>query len=101
MSVDKNEILKFFAHYIEKELGIVYAEHNYFQLQSRLEDMARFQNLPGIEEVYKDALKGLDHKFQQYLLDLATNNETSFFRDLKVFRAVQEVFEKRIHQLKK
>lgn len=85
------QILLYFAQYIEKELGIVYAEHNYFQLQNRLEEIARLLGHANIQELYTKATSplGLTGAFKQLLLDTATNNETSFFRDPKIFRAFE------------
>lgn len=84
-------ILQFFAKYIHSELGMVYSETNYFQLQNRLEEIAKFLGLDGIETLYQQAQKGITGTFKQLLLDTATNNETSFFRDLKVFQALEEL----------
>lgn len=82
--------LKFFADYIEKELGIVYSSSNYFQLDQRLEKIAQYLGLPDKEAVYTKATKeGVHGDFKQFLLDTATNNETSFFRDPKVFQALE------------
>ena len=86
-----NVILAFFAKYIETELGIVYAEHNYFQLQNRLEEIAKLQGAAGIDKLYEQAQKGITGAFKQLLLDIATNNETSFFRDPKIFKAIETV----------
>lgn len=87
-----NEILKFFAQYIEKELGIIYAEHNYFQLQNRLEEIAKLKGVANIEQLYSVLKDGISGHTKQLLLDLATNNETSFFRDPKIFRAIETSF---------
>lgn len=84
------QILPFFAKFIESELGIVYAEHNYFQLQNRLEDIAKLMGLSGIDKLYEQSQQSIAGAFKQLLLDVATNNETSFFRDARVFRAVEE-----------
>ena len=82
--------LKFFSDYILKELGIVYSPEVYFQLEQRLEKVAQFLGIPGAEEVYQKAMSdGISGDFKQYLLDIATNNETSFFRDPKVFQAIE------------
>lgn len=83
------EILSFFAKYIEKELGIIYSEHNSFQLQNRLEEIAHAIGISSIEQLYEEAKTGINGRFKQLLLDIATNNETSFFRDPKVFRALE------------
>lgn len=82
--------VKFFADYIQKEIGIIYVPEVYFQLEQRLDKVARFLNLEGPEEVYQKAIKeGISGDFRQFLLDTATNNETSFFRDPKVFQAIE------------
>ena len=82
-------MLKFFAKYIESELGIVYAEHNYFQLENRLEEIAKLVGVPCVHTLYEQAKSGISGHFKQMLLDVATNNETSFFRDPKVFKAIE------------
>lgn len=83
---DQN-ILKFFADYIESELGIIYNDTNYFQLEHRLKDIATQQGLKSVEELHAKALLGITGNFRNFLLDLATNNETSFFRDPSVFKS--------------
>ncbi len=84
------EILSFFSKYIESELGIIYAEHNLFQLQNRLEEIAKLLNKPTPQSLFEEAQKGITGQFKQLLLDLSTNNETSFFRDGKVFAAIEQ-----------
>lgn len=86
-----NPVLKFFAKYIEQELGIVYSEHNFFQLQNRLEEIAKLVGVPSVAALYEAATKEISGPFKQLLLDVATNNETSFFRDIKVFRAIENL----------
>ena len=86
------EILPFFANYIEKESGIIYAEHNHFQLQNRLEDITRLLGLATLEKLHERAKEGICSQFKQLLIDLATNNETSFFRDPKLFKAIETAF---------
>jgi chemotaxis protein methyltransferase CheR len=83
--------LRYFADYIEKELGIVYAEQNYFQLEQRLERIAQALGLTGVEAVYEKAVGGIVGDMKALLLDIATNNETSFFRDPKVFKVIEDV----------
>lgn len=85
----RSEILVFFAKFIERELGIVYAEHNYYQLEVRLEEITRFFGLADIEELYKKSQEGITGNFKQLILDVATNNETSFFRDPRVFQSLE------------
>ena len=84
------EILKYFSSYIEKEVGIIYSDHNAFQLRNRLEEIAKMMGEASINTLYASAQKGIAGAFKQMLLDVATNNETSFFRDPKVFRAIEQ-----------
>lgn len=80
--------LMFFAKYIEEELGIIYSEHNFFQLKRRLEDIAATMNC-SVNDLYNESQSGVSGKLKQLLLDTATNNETSFFRDPRVFSAIE------------
>ena len=92
MNEPNREILPFFAKFIEKESGIIYAEHNHFQLQNRLEDIMRLLGMNDLTKLYDRAKTGIDGPFRQMLIDLATNNETSFFRDPKLFKALESLF---------
>lgn len=89
MIPSSEHILPFFARYIENELGIIYAEHNYFQLENRLCEVARTMGVADLGELHALARRGICERFQRALLDVATNNETSFFRDPKIFRAIE------------
>lgn len=90
---DQNEIFRFFAQYIEKELGIIYADHNSYQLQTRLEEVAKNLGFEkGIIQLYEEAKRGIPGRMKSLLLDTSTNNETSFFRDEKVFKALAVIF---------
>ncbi|MBX9704334.1 MAG: protein-glutamate O-methyltransferase CheR, partial [Silvanigrellaceae bacterium] len=80
------EILLFFANYIQKELGIVYEEKNYYQLEHRLVEITKLLDFAHVEELWLEAKKGISGSFKELLLDLATNNETSFFRDQSFFK---------------
>lgn len=84
------DILAYFAKYIESQLGIVYSEQNYFHLQNRLEQICRLQGAADIATLYSTAREGMSAPFRQLLLDTATNNETTFFRDTKVFAAFEQ-----------
>lgn len=85
-----NTILEYFAKYIEAELGIVYSSHNYFQLQNRLEEIAKLTGAADVEQLYNQSKSGIGGDFKQMILDVATNNETSFFRDPKIFKSVEK-----------
>jgi chemotaxis protein methyltransferase CheR len=81
------DVLKFFAAYIERELGIVYSESNFFQLESRLHQIAK-QMGKTTDEILVSSYNQIYGDFKNLLLDTATNNETSFFRDKAVFRSL-------------
>lgn len=89
MALNNGQLL-FFAKYIEKELGIVYAEENYFQLEQRLGRIATAVGLGDSQALYEKAQSGVAGDLKTLLLDVATNNETSFFRDPKVFKVIEE-----------
>lgn len=84
-----NDILEYFAKYIEAELGIVYSDHNYFQLQNRLDEIAKLMGVSDIEQLFKQSQQGITGQLKQMVLDVATNNETSFFRDPKLFKSIE------------
>lgn len=84
------KILKFFADFIEKELGIIYSQQNYFQLEKRINDICKSLEVEDANALHLKALKeGITGHFKSLLLDVATNNETSFYRDPKIWRAVE------------
>ena len=89
LPMGSEDTLTYFSRYIERELGIVYAEHNYFQLLNRLEEITKLLGVESVAKLYELAQKGVTGAFRQLLLDLATNNETSFFRDPKIFKAIE------------
>lgn len=93
----RDQILIFFSKYIESELGMVYSETNDFQLQNRLEEIVKLHNLANIQELYQIAQKGITGSLKQLVLDVATNNETSFFRDTKYFNAFRNLIEQQIN----
>jgi chemotaxis protein methyltransferase CheR len=100
------DILKYFAQYIEKELGIVYSEHNYFQLQNRLEEISKALSFSDpmvlMKTVEKSLLmNNLDPHIKNLILDTATNNETSFFRDPTSYNAFEETILKNWKKLVK
>ncbi len=81
--------ITFFAQFIQKELGIVYSEVNAYQLQSRLEEIVKLTGLKDIDALLEMAKTGLRSEIKQVILDVATNNETSFFRDPKMFAGLE------------
>lgn len=84
--------MEYFSRLIEKETGIIYDEVNAYQLESRLSDIATQLGFPSIEEFWQHARSDKMTPPQRLMLfDVATNNETSFFRDPKVFTAIRSI----------
>lgn len=83
------EIMDFFSKIIYDEIGIVYDQNNAFALENRLKSIVSALELGSVEELYRSCQKKMDVEIKSFLLDTATNNETSFFRDRNVFDAIQ------------
>ena len=84
----EKEILNYFAQYIEKEIGMVFSEDQHFRLKNRLQAICSSFRFEDFEKLYWESKKGLSSEVKTALLDVATNNETSFFRDKKVFNLI-------------
>lgn len=82
-------ILEFFSNFIFEKVGIVYSKVTYYQLESRLDNVVSHFELSSIQDL-KERVEKKDPVICKYILDIATNNETSFFRDPKVFRTLME-----------
>jgi chemotaxis protein methyltransferase CheR len=87
--MNNDDVILFFAKWIENETGIVYEEHNFYQLKDRLDQMAKLFSLSSIQDLKKKAQTEMNSVFRQQLIDISTNNETSFFRDPKFFQSVK------------
>ena len=87
MQGDKSQVIAFFSQFIENETGIRYSQENAYQLESRLEAIAKQLGYPGVFALYEAAKAGLPSLSRQHLIDTATNNETFFFRDPHIFEA--------------
>jgi chemotaxis protein methyltransferase CheR len=83
--------LRFFADFIKKEVGIIYEPQNYYQLEKRLEELCAGQGVANTAELYLLAQKGIVGDLKINLLNKATNNETLFFRDPKVYTAFESL----------
>jgi chemotaxis protein methyltransferase CheR len=87
------EIVQYFADHIYRRLGIVYSVDNFYQLEGRLTEIAKNLKYDSIEKLYENLKKGLSLSEERILLDTATNNETLFFRDGKVYSALEKIFD--------
>ena len=85
-----HEIYKFFADYIYKKSGMVYNQNDYYRLDSRLKQLMKIFELASIEEVYKLYQGSVTYDMEAVLINLSTNNETYFFRDVKPFKVLVE-----------
>lgn len=83
-------IFDYFRKLIYEETGIVYNEKNAFALETRLQKIAKKLEFSSVEELYKSCQTAIGNDVLSFILDIATNNETSFFRDMHVFRAVAD-----------
>lgn len=85
MNVD---LYKKLACLIEKHTGIIYKEADFYRLTSRMNQMKDNFALNNEEELVEFLETSTDRSIIDYLCDVATNNETSFFRDKKPFDAI-------------
>lgn len=81
-------ILEYFSKFIFDKIGIVYSQVNYYQLETRLENTISHFEYESPEELHRQVALLKNDDVIKYILDVATNNETSFFRDPKVFTAI-------------
>lgn len=83
-----NEVYQFFADYVFKHTGIEYKEHDYYRLDSRIKSLIDHYKLEGVDALYQKCKQGIDKDMHNYMVDLFTNNETYFMRDIKPFKAL-------------
>lgn len=88
--MSRAEHLIFFSKFIERELGIVFSEFNDFQLEKRLEDVAKKCGKSSVIELFQMAKKDFSPTLKKMICDSATNNETYFFRDPRIFDVLKE-----------
>lgn len=85
--------LAFFADIIKRELGIIYSLDNYFGLEARIKELTRVSGLGTVDDLHRIFLENSKPEMRAVLLEMATNNETSFFRDPPAFQALAEIVE--------
>lgn len=84
----KNKIYKFFSDYIYKESGMIYAEKDYYRLESRLKNLAEIFEIETDHDVYQLYQGTITPDMKAVLINISTNNETYFFRDVKPFKGL-------------
>lgn len=77
--------VQYYADFIENNLGIVYKPDNFYQLQRRLGQVAVQLEFDDVSAMHQQLKNGIYGHAKVLILDIATNNETLFFRDKKVF----------------
>ena len=82
-----NQVYKFFADYVYQHTGILYKEHDYYRLDSRINTMIKHFGVEDADALYQMLAMEIDKATHEFLVDLFTNNETYFMRDLKPFKA--------------
>ena len=80
------EVYKFFADYVFGHTGISYKEQDYYRLDGRFNTLIKKFELKDVEELYRLYVQKITPEMHQVLIDLCTNNETYFMRDLKPFK---------------
>lgn len=84
----KDEIYKFFADYVFKHSGISYKPGDYYRLDSRIITLMRAFAVETPESLHQLYLQNISKEMHTLLIDLFTNNETYFMRDIKPFKAL-------------
>ena len=82
------KIYKFFAKIIYNKTGIFYPEKDFYRLDSRLNTLVSNFGCASVDDLYSMYKSNMDPDMEQVLIDLSTNNETYFFRDIKPFAAL-------------
>ena len=89
----KDHLLNYFSNLIETETGIIYDNSNKYLLLSRVQNLIKQLNITSIDTLWNDIqANGLSRQIKELILDIATNNETSFFRDPKLFDFIKNVY---------
>ena len=83
-----NEIYKFFADLIYEKSGMLYQEKDYYRLETRLTDMMKLFDVESPEALHTLFKGTITPDMNAVLLNVSTNNETYFLRDVKPFNAL-------------
>ncbi len=84
-----NIIFKYFADYIYSESGMVYEEKDYYRLETRIKELVKIFEVETANEIYEKYKTGpITPDMKAVLINISTNNETYFFRDVKPFTAL-------------
>lgn len=93
-----DSLYKKVADYVFQHSGIHYPPENYYQLDSRIQKLIKHLEMESTADLTRVLSGPLDSKTHQVLIDLATNNETYFYRDPIVFQELVQYFVPMIKQ---
>ncbi|MGB0454191.1 MAG: CheR family methyltransferase [Bacteriovoracaceae bacterium] len=82
-----NKVYDFFSNYIFQTSGIYFKPEDYYRLDARLKALCEHYGLETYEQLHQKFLTNIGAEMHSKLVDVATNNETYFFRDNKPFDA--------------
>lgn len=82
------KVYSFLADYVFKHTGIEYKQIDYYRLDSRIKTLLKEFNLETAEDLYDFLKKEITPQTHNLMVDLFTNNETYFMRDIKPFKAL-------------
>ncbi len=87
----RDEVYKFFADYIFQHSGMVYSSSEYYRLDARINELVKIFSLSSVEEVYEMYKRSITPDMKAVLINISTNNETYFFRDVKPFSVLTKL----------
>lgn len=97
------ETFNFFREYVRRAAGIVLDQDKEYLIRTRLQDVLREHKLGSLEELRSrmDLATSPRAGLGKEVVESLTTNETSFFRDLKVFQAIKELILPRLLEARK
>ncbi|MEE9312695.1 MAG: protein-glutamate O-methyltransferase CheR [Planctomycetota bacterium] len=88
----KTETYNYICQFVRKGAGIVLDESKEYLVRARLKEVVRHYEMQDLDEL-GDALKKEGNPrfgLGKYVLESMTTNETSFFRDINVYKSIKE-----------
>lgn len=85
MTTVSKDAFDYFAKLIYDSSGIVYNDGNKDALEKRIMSLAGQFGFGSAQDFYAECQKLLKSEYKAAIIDKATNNETSFFRDMPVY----------------
>lgn len=87
----KVEVYKFFSDYIFQHSGMVYTANDYYRLDARINELVKIFSVNSVDEIYDMYKKNITPDMKAVLINISTNNETYFFRDVKPFSVLSKL----------